>query len=340
VPIADDFKDREDAPVCTSVHPPETSLLSDGICQDDIGSAWRHSGWKPLRTRTWAALRSSPISTAALMRFASCGCNAYVIRSRDDPPKYRIVGNACRSRWCVPCSNARAGQVARVVASRLGADRARFLTLTAPHSDIDLRVQLDTLYAAFARLLRMPDWRAFVRGGIAFLEVVWSEATGQWHPHIHILAHGRYFPHSVLKALWSAAYPGASIVDIRTAGDGRQTARYVTKYASKGVANAARLDHHRLVESISALHRRRTIRTFGDWRGLRLSTDDDTDGWEYVGDLESIVRNAARGDERSAQIVHCLNRSPDDIPIEWSLPPPRLPSPVAAQMKIRFAFGA
>ncbi len=216
----------------------------------------------------------------------------------------------CRDRLCPLCSAARSREsgerVKRIVQQM---DAPRFMTLTVRASDDDLDVQLRRLMDDFRELRKEPDWKFFVKGGIWSLELTFNAETQQWHPHIHIIFDGGYFPQPKLKAIWSRIQHQDSIVDVRAVSSVGAAARYIAKYVSKTVELGSWGDGQ-ITEYANAMHRRRTIHTFGSCHGRTAEADPDDEpkhsARRTVG-VWVLRRRIALGDEqaRRAALVLC-----------------------------------
>jgi len=328
----------------SSVHPQEvnphvpnhSALLGchyvSGAAQDQLTPhpasdvAFRHSGWLPLRRKVAAVLVECTTTTKAIQRFCACGKNAWVVHPAGNDNDFRLVADYCHNRWCVPC----AGLKARVIASNL-ADAAerlpvRFLTLTLKGSDAPLSETLDRLYRCFTLLRRRTSWVRHVRGGAVFLEVTFSAKSGTWHPHLHVLFHGGYFPQRLLKGEWYAVTGDSYVVDVRAVRSRDHLMRYVTKYVSKPIGSSVAHDLALLRELIDALSRRRVCSTFGSWRGIKLTETPDAKEWVFVTPLATLRRKAAQGDLEALRVFSILSHGrPWIVPPPESLPLPECP---------------
>lgn len=298
----------------TSVHPPETnphaqdepeSLPDTSIADSDV--AFRHSGWLPVRNKVERALGVIFPSKARLERFQRCGTGAWVWRSATDPIHYRITADHCHDRWCLPCGRSRGRVIARNLSAWLGHKQLRFITLTLRHRDEPLADSLDRLYKSFSKLRRCKDWQAAVDGGAAFLEIKHGLDNRTWHPHLHIIAEGRYFQHAKLKAAWYRATGDSYVVDIRPVRSAEHLLHYVTKYVSKPLDSSVYATDDTLQEAMIAMHGRRTCLTFGNWRGLDLTDDKDETEWESIGPLSIVIEHAREGDPDSLHAVLSLH---------------------------------
>lgn len=273
-------------------------------------------------------------------QFATCGQQSYVLRSLDDPTRYRIAGSSCHDRFCLPCANERSRTIALNVCDQIAGKQVRFLTLTLKASLMPLSDQLDRLYHAFQTLRRRKFWKQHVDGGVAFLECKWQQTQGHWHPHFHILIQGRYLPFRKLRAIWLEITGDSFIIDIRPVRDARMATNYVTKYASKPFSNTFVNRPERLDEAIVALKDRRLVLTFGSWRGVLLAAHPSDEAWEHVDSLEVIITAAAHGDDACRLILAALtDRDLSDLYAR--APPPEIvaPAPAPPMSQLTF-FGA
>jgi hypothetical protein len=252
-------------------------------------TAFRHSGWKHRRRLVFQHLGRLHSSSAKLDAFCNCGSAAWVQHSRK-ADRFRIAANFCHHRLCDPCARARANNIARNVAAHIGQKKVRFITLTIRHNRNPLRDQIDRLYKCFAQLRRRNAWLAHVEGGAAFLEVKWKPESKQWHPHLHCIVEGAYFPQRDLARDWYAVTGDSFIVDVRDIHEPKEAAAYCAKYATKGVDNAVFEHADALDEYGLAIRGRRLCATFGSWRGLKLeSLPEDPGDWRNVCSLDELM---------------------------------------------------
>lgn len=202
-------------------------------------------------------------------RMASC-CRSPMIL-RDHPgEEVRLSERRCRSRCCPRCRRFRAREVQhRLIAACKRMDSTRFLTLTLVSSQAALRDRLLELRRSFARLRRDPIWRSRVSGGIYCVEVTWSTELRMWHPHLHAVVDGSYFPKRSLVEAWKKASHGSYIVDIQYVHSASRIASYIAKYVSKG-DDASKVPDYKLAEWSVAIHGLRLVHTFGNLHGVQL----------------------------------------------------------------------
>jgi hypothetical protein len=242
-------------------------------------------------------------------RFRRCGSGAWVLRSHDRPDVFRIVADYCHDRWCVPCCTARARDLQRAAVHALELSRPRFLTLTLKHSQQPLAVQVTKIWKSFRKLRGYKDFRWRVNGGIAFLEIKWQPVAKRWHPHLHVLVTGSYFPQGDLSRLWLKATGDSHVVDIRAVANLRLAAGYVAKYAAKAWDWGVLSDPDALSEALHALHGRRLYLQFGDCKFDPDPGYDPTETWDSVCRLADLIDAASHGQERACAILTALARS-------------------------------
>lgn len=271
--------------------------------------AFRHTGWKPMRRRILAALAQTGCAFDRLQRFVRCGSQAYVYRLIDEPTTVRVGGSACRDRWCQPCARDRARTIAANLIEHTAGRQLRFVTLTLKHTDTSLSEQLDRLHACFTALRRKKFWQQRVAGGCAITELTRNEATGQWHPHLHLIVEGLYLPHAQLRHHWHAITQDSYIVDIRAVRATDEVHRYVTKYITKPWTGDTARDPHILYETITALDGKRLCNTFGTWRSMQLTDEPVSGAWERLGTLDDYLRRARDGDTDAIETLSHLHQT-------------------------------
>jgi hypothetical protein len=287
--------------------------------------SFRHSGWQPTRRKVERAFQRTAQSLWRRNAFASCGMNAWVEESVDDPGVFRLRCDRCHDRFCVPCARERSHTIAANV-RQYAADRTlRFITLTLRSTSEPLALLLNRLYDSFAKLRRYRCWLNTQQGGCAFLEIKWNPSRNRWHPHLHILAEGRYLAQPALKKAWRKATGDSFVVDIRAVRNLDIVTAYVVKYASKPLDGSFLSVPDRLDEAINALVGRKLCLTFGTWRGLALCESPERGTWRPICSLTDLLKDARDGDTEAQHIIHRLqavvvfadSRSPptDDLPL-------------------------
>lgn len=245
-----------------------------------------------------------------IARFKSCGSNAWVLQGNHDHTAYRIVADYCHDRWCIPCCRARSLDLQRAIGQFAGRQKLRFLTLTLRHSQTPLADQLRRLWTAFRKLRAYKAFRAKVSGGLAFLEVKWQPLAKRWHPHLHVLIAGAYFPQADIATLWLRATGDSHVVDIRAVSDLPEAARYVAKYASKAWDHGVLADPDALSEALRSLHGKRLWFSWGKCKVTIRELHADNADWQPVCRLCDLLNAAKRGEPAAQQLLKRLDRSP------------------------------
>jgi hypothetical protein len=277
--------------------------------------SFRHSGWSTTREAVIRSMFRTRQSDSRIMAFLSCGNSSWIERAKDDPTRYRIRENSCHDRLCQVCGGCRARRIADAI-DRFAADRrCRFITLTLTSSPKEsLKDLIDRLMRSFRYLRSHPTWEKAVDGGCAFLEIKRSDKAHRWHPHLHILAEGRFLKQSELSDAWRSITKDSYIVDVR---DARMEAarHYITKYASKPLnASFSRSEAH-LDEAMESLKGRRLVTTFGTWYGTAISSAEDDDladdlidagGYHLFMGLEDCFALATAGDAGMMAMIRSM----------------------------------
>lgn len=279
------------------------------------GTAFRHATWSVNRSRVIEALTAedphrlawlryesekdldqippAPQESNRFYRFLHCGTRPVVLKSTDDPVKYKVACQRCHDRFCLPCMQDRARLIVMNLKNQLPYAPTRFLTLTLKHSDEPLTDQLDRLYSSFLALRKRRFWLDAVTGGISFLELKLASTDGRWHPHLHVLLRGTYLPRKQISDAWLQITGDSHIVDIQMARSSDHVYYYLTRYITKGWDSGMYRKLHNLREAIQALKSRKLLCSFGDFSRLRLLKPPDSTTWAELGTLQEIVTLAA-----------------------------------------------
>lgn len=326
-------------PIETTVRPVPDPPEPPNEPLETLTSLFRHSGWNSLRNRLYAAMKVAEIGSSTLRRFAECGSQAHVHMTYDPviegdgsigkvPAKVKVTSNACRNRWCKPCATDRARLLAGRLIELINGEPARFITLTQAAKDEPLADGITRLYKNYAKLRRGWLWMSSVQSAAATLEVTRNPDTGHWHPHLHVIAKGKYIRHADLKAVWHAITGDSYIVDIRYVRDEGKAARYVTKYLTKVMSPDVLRDQDAMVECLQALKGRRMVLLTGGWYGLNVKPDPDTNRWTYVSSLRQLLSKAVDGDADAIHLLKLLNGDTircsmhTKLPSQQERPPP------------------
>lgn len=308
----------------TPVHPQETNRhqpanRSTGIDTEDLHSdvTFRHSGWNHDRQTLRAALHRCGATEDTLQRWDACGSGAWVVQDPADRTRLKLVANYCHNRHCLPCARDRANVIIANLNARMAQRKHRFLTFTVRNQQEPLADLLAKLQTGFRKLRATKRWKHHVRGGAICLEIKRSSRSDAWHPHLHVIAEGSYYPKDELQADWLRATGDSFVADIRAIPDPRQAANYVAKYVTKPIQHSLLNTPHLVDEAVTALHGRRMVTTFGNWRGWSLTETHDHTDWQPLAPLREIREAASRGDARAITIIRLLRR-----PDKWKRAPP------------------
>ncbi len=295
-------------------------VLQTKACEGDVPPSlpsFRHSGWEKHRERVIAAMGTIPHLAQRTARFKSCGADSWVVQDKDDSSHVMLVGSYCGDRFCKPCALARSHVLAENVHSKAPPGPYRLVTLTLPSSHV-LSEVLTHLFDSWKRFRLSPLFKDRVTGGVCFLEITHSLEKG-WHPHFHLVCVGNYWRYADLNALWSrCARVPVTVVDIRRARDLPAVLCYLTRYASKLVPPSISSSLNLLTTAIAALASRRSISTFGTWRGLRLLSPLPSEyEWRLCGTLSWVHAEARQGNPQAGRLLMYLNH-PEIIHAQWT----------------------
>jgi hypothetical protein len=234
-----------------------------------------------------------------------------------NPGTYKIQCDRCRNRWCEACAKEKRFVIAANVKKNLPRCRLRFLTLTLKAVRGELKPQIERLYRSFKNFRNRSEIKKALHGGIAFLELTWNVDNRTWHPHLHVLFQGNYINKVTVKKHWLAVTNDSFIIDIREVPRPEYAVGYVTKYASKCLAASVINDHVAFKEAIIALRGVRTLFAWGCWKTWKLLAVDHTGhSWTPIRTLIDVLRDAARGDATSQQILRALKFNPNPSPCD------------------------
>lgn len=276
--------------------PPQTAL------QESI-----HEHHHARRDRIILALFDTfmPWSQKVATRMAYC-CNGASFFIDPSVGKVKPWLSRCHVRLCPYCGNFRAGLVAQqLIAILHQMKHPRVIVLTVKAVDTDLREQLRELRHNFAKLRRTKMWKHLVDGGAYTLHITRNPKSGLWHPHLHILADGLYFPVKLLRKLWHEATGSAEIVWIEKIRDYQGAVRDLTRYVGSP-PHVDELPPAAIRDYASAVSGARMVQTFGNCHGLKLVDKDppDTESPDtYQVKISRLVHLTKRGAQTPAKLL-------------------------------------
>jgi len=181
----------------------------------------------------------------------------------------------CGHRLCPFCSNARsAASTEDLTAIMLEHHAERMLILTIRSHDLPLDLQVAQLLHSFRKLRARATWKKYVTGGVYVLEITMNEETGLWHPHLHILVKGTYYPQAELSRHWREITHGSNVVWTSKVNDIPGAARELAKYIGKP-QRIMDLEPKQIREYAAATKSVRMIQTFGDLHGRKPKDTDE-----------------------------------------------------------------
>jgi len=217
----------------------------------------------------------------------------------------RVASSSCSLRWCPVCANVRRNYVTRSVADWLSKCKyPKLVTLTLLHTKDDLNSQIDFLYKCFRKLRSKKEFSKSVTGGVWFFQIKKSKNDGCWHPHIHAVVTGDFFPRRRLSKIWLQITNGSMVTEIRAIKDPQGAANEVARYAtSPGDLSVLSPDDG--LEMVDALHGRRICGTWGTGRGMSLRPKSTIvkEEWENIGSWQAVVGQVETSQDAKA-IMH------------------------------------
>jgi len=227
-------------------------------------------------------------------RLNMCGSSAMFLRHRETG-EVKVGSSACHLRYCPICAARRAAEVSgRIFEWLQHQENPRLITLTIRHSHRRLADQITDLLTFWRRLYKSDNWAKWVRAGVWVLQVTYNRKRCEWHPHLHVLTVGKYYPHQQLQRDWKRASGGSTIVDIRGIGQPKEAAKYVGRYVGRA-ANLAEIPEGRWIELYWGLKGRRLFGEFGTPKGeerlLARTKRSDLDEWEKLGFFSDVVKS-------------------------------------------------
>ena len=267
----------------------ETEVRTPSGCSYQAFAAQSHiPEWKSARAAY--ALLEDTGDLSKLDAFSYCRKVAWFVR-HDDTGQVRVASKQCHLRWCPTCAKARQNYIAHQVKEWLSTEKyAKFITLTLRSSDDSITDQINRIYDCFKRVRKSTTWKEHIKSGCWFFQITLNLETEQWHPHIHIIAEGKFFSMRKLSRLWEAVTGDSPIVDIRAVKDKEQAAQYAARYSSKP-ANLSKIPVAEGAELILAMHGRRICGCWGKSCKIsfRPKKPEDADKWRNVGSFAIVI---------------------------------------------------
>lgn len=278
---------------------------------------FEHRGWHNVRMRIRDAMEATDQPAARCHKFLACGDETYVYQDSVSG-EIDFHGSRCGDRFCLICGQARSRRISNALEPRLKESQPLFITLTIRGLPGDrLENLIDRLNAGWKELRRLKHWQQRIDGGAIMLEIKYSRTSGgHWHPHYHLLCHGRFIEKQWLSDAWKLITRDSDQVDIQRVTDLPKALGYVVKYASKPMDASFTMRPNLLNEAMRALKGRRLCACFGTWYGTPLNdrpevTPDETEvltTWRFVGTCRDLECRAGRGDRQAIDILSNVER--------------------------------
>lgn len=254
-----------------------------------------------------AVLANSPNAkqNKQALRMAHCSNAVELTPDTENNQVHQWIAR-CRHPLCPTCAARRAIQLRKQIARLIDLmPRPRTIVLTTRSSNEPLGVQLSNLRTWYQKLRRHPDWKARVKGGLATLEITNNRDTGMYHPHLHIIYTGEFFPVAVLRNAWHEITGHSHVVWIEDVKSASNAAAELAKYIAKP-GRLTQWPDEIIVDYATATSGRRFFSTFGTLFNAKLDEADDnpkpTSGACPV-NLFAIVRQALLGDDLAQTLI-------------------------------------
>ena len=170
----------------------------EGITMDIIQDSSRIYKWNTLKKVS--VLVSKALKKDALTRkrgVLMASCSDRIIYKIEESGALTYAGTwLCRDRLCPICawrlSVRRVAEMIKTVAilaERYPDTKAVHVVLTVKNCSLDmLGITIRAMSEGFARLRRRTLWNDYIKGYVRSVEITRNKKTGEYHPHIHIVA--------------------------------------------------------------------------------------------------------------------------------------------------------
>ncbi len=237
------------------------------------------------------------------------------------------VAGYCRDRLCPTCMRRRAFKVRVRLMGLVGAMNApRFLTLAERDTTGPLKGRIEKLTAAVRKLRHTKAWKRHVRGGVMVWETTWNPIAKTWHPHVHLIIDGEYWPHAELWEEWKKALGCDGSARIEAAHDRNRSARYLAKYLAKD-SEMMSWSNETICEFATAMHRRRLVATFGSMHRKNIDLCDEEPPKPSLpracisyGQMRDAIGAGVPAAEKAAPLLARLGIAFRQLFFEWSMP--------------------
>jgi len=284
----------------SSLDIPETSVRDSGYgANSSLTSDYRNI----LRDRTKGeynrAYKLYHLATGRLQskhckRLNMCGSAAQFLRHKETG-QIKVASSACHLRFCPICAKRRSLEVTERILNWMGKKEViRFITLTQKHSNRPLRVQIDDLIKSWRKLYKGESWQRYVTAGVWALQVTYNKDNATWHPHLHMLVRGKYYPQEILSQDWLKASGNSFITDCRRVGSKKKAAEYIGRYVGRA-SSLDKIPESEYVNYYWGLNGKRLFGEFGTGKGderlLAKVKRSDLDEWEKLANWDDVIKS-------------------------------------------------
>lgn len=284
----------------------ETSILNPpDVSYQAFARQSHQSEWKSARAAY--ALLEDLGELRKLDAFDYCRKVAWFVR-HEETGQVRVASKQCHLRWCPSCAKARQHYVSHQVQAWLkNRNYSKFITLTVQSNDDPIETQINHLYDSFKRLRKLKAWRTRIKAGVWFFQITLNLKSLQWHPHLHIIALGKFYSKRALSRDWLSVTGDSSIVDIRAVKDKAKAAQYAARYSAKP-AELEKLPTADAADLIMAMNGRRICGCWGKGCKIKFRPQkpDDADKWQDIGNFGYVVE-LLTSDHNADMIWQCWN---------------------------------
>jgi len=210
-------------------------------------------------------------------------CANTIIKSDDG----KCTTTYCKTRWCITCNRIRTGILINTYKPVLDTRKSYFVTLTTNLTKTcktkrDLSATLDRMQCSFARVVRgLKKWGYNV-SLIRKSEVTYSKIGNHFHPHYHIIVCDNPENKGIAEdmvLLWLKEFPKASkdaqSIGITDENSVLELFKYTTKMWDKQGKVVMPYPAEKLDIIYSALHRKKVISVYGDFRKIEAPELDE-----------------------------------------------------------------
>lgn len=317
------YVNRLARPVACSLHSITVQQTSNSQPEEQEQAAELGYGTAHATRLRWCEALHSHYSLQKLSaRLRQCGRNPWVERCTQTG-KVRVVSPACKVRFCPRCARLHARRTKARLSTWAGnvatdrTNRLRLVTLTLQSTNADLSHQLTHLYAAYRKLRQRSLWKKATDSAIAILQVTFNRETQQWHPHLHVMQHGRFIDYRKLTDAWRRVTHGSCVVDIREVRNPDKAAEYVARYVSRPLDDDPDMSPARLVEYVLATKGRRLLIASGNAPLIMPEPEPDEHDWQHVDSIAGLLHRATYlHDERAVELLKQIAASEPEPPAD------------------------